>query len=703
MEYEAMPYEKTASRLESLIAQALRTEEVASATEQAALTDNQLKMVLLTPSLEAKSPKFWNAAAQEIEEYDELEGEIEGEMSKLGRHDPLRSRLEERLQTAREEVESVVLERGILPELRTILSHYLFLSYDTNFSYGTELTLSTAPGLAEVSEPTFVIPTESTAELHRLLTIIPGGSIGIAGPRGAGKTTLLESFCGKTSTTKLKGRPVLSVMANPGLAEYEVREFLFHIFSLLCQRVLELKNSSVRGARDYTDQMQTPFSKFLPKAIGWKEALACVLLGLFLVISSLLTDLLMSNSPAFFSLGLFLLILGFAGLLLQVSVRMRRQMQLGRPSATKREHDEPLVVEAHRWLLELRFQQSYSSKRMGHLKGTIAPIEAQAQAEYTVELAQNELSLPEIINGYREFIRLASEEYEILIGIDDLDKTESEEQAQTFLRKFRAVSGLAHCFYLISISETASSNFELRESPVHDEVDSFFEDIVYVDYFKNLYTARRLLVNRAVGVPAPFLDLCYCIAGERPRALVRTLRTLFEQSTSNPSENNLSKLCASLIRSDLKSKLRAASVAAQDFWLEPEATDLFNWMRRLEAMLEPDVFPQSSPQLLSAYRNLIYTVNPESAPQEEPVEIAVQRQRIALLAAELGLFLYYSVTLLEFFGYEDLDVETLRYAERSGALDNLARARQFFNTRPYDAENMITHFRNILSMAVPSS
>ncbi len=59
------------------------------------------------------------------------------------------------------------------------------------------------------------------------------------------------------------------------------------------------------------------------------------------------------------------------------------------------------------------------------------------------------------------------------------------------------------------------------------------------------------------------------------------------------------------------------------------------------------------------------------------------------------------MTLLEFFGREDLNIDTLKEAESSGALEQLAKARQFFALSPRIAESAITGFRKQYDMNVP--
>jgi hypothetical protein len=402
----------------------------------------------------------------------------------------------------------------------------------------------------------------------------------------------------------------------------------------------------------------------------------------------------------FLGLGLFLVIVGVVGGLL-VWADHARQRWLKRQRESERSRDELLVARAYDRLHGIRFQQSFTSGWSGSLKGTIAPITLEAKTDAAMTLAEKQLSLPEIMDRYRDFLTFASQEYEIIIGIDELDKLESDEAAHRFLNEIKALFGLERCFYLVSISENAMSSFERRGLPLRDVFDSSFDAIVYVDYL-NLDKAQRLLRRRVIGVPIPFSHFCHCVAGGLPRDLIRTFRDLFEEHTrSNSDESNLSALCASLIRSDLKAKLRAASIAAKDVRLEQEVDQLFESIRKLESLLEPtDCFPGNCPAVLESCRDLLPLASQELGRQTEPEEVAAKREKIASLSTELGVYLYYCATLLEFFGRRNFDMESLKAAEHSGELDQLARARQFFAISPSIAKSVISDFRKRHDMAI---
>jgi hypothetical protein len=468
--------------------------------------------------------------------------------------------LGERLKIAEQTVENAVIEKGIIRELRSIINKHLA-------SYDTSLAITTTRGLAQGFDPDQEITTKSTEKIAQLLKTMPGGSIGIAGPRGSGKSTLLRSFCGEASTAEPDGRRVVSVITTAPV-EYDAREFILHIFSSVCQRILEIKGKATRPPWDYMDEAQKPPLTFFSTLMSVREALASILLGLFLI-STLLISGILSSLSRFFSdffvgVGLFLVLLGVVALLVQVEqlLGQRRRTQLNE----QKMKDDPLAVEAYEWLREIKFQQSFSSGWAGSFKGGITPMTAEARKEAKVEFTQYQLSLPEIVDRYHEFLKLVvSQKYKVIIGIDEVDKIGSDEKAHNFLNEIKALFVIVKsCFYLISVSESAMSSFERRGLPFRDVFDSSFDVIVNADYL-DLDTAQRLLRRRVIGVPIPFLDFCHCMAGGLPRDLVRIARGLFdEQKQLNSSGNSLATLCSSLIRSDIKVKLHAVSVATTD-------------------------------------------------------------------------------------------------------------------------------------------
>jgi len=65
-----MPYNRTQSKLEDLLAKALSKEEIRDGARKADLREDVLKQKFLDPNLAERAPSIWEAAASEIEAYD---------------------------------------------------------------------------------------------------------------------------------------------------------------------------------------------------------------------------------------------------------------------------------------------------------------------------------------------------------------------------------------------------------------------------------------------------------------------------------------------------------------------------------------------------------------------------------------------------------------------------------------------------------
>jgi hypothetical protein len=67
----------------------------------------------------------------------------------------------------------------------------------------------------------------------------------------------------------------------------------------------------------------------------------------------------------------------------------------------------------------------------------------------------------------------------------------------------------------------------------------------------------------------------------------------------------------------------------------------------------------------------------------------------------LGTYIYYSVTLLDFFK-TSLSMTDLERAEKDGSLDRLARARQALSINPGITRGLVNRFRESQHMEVPN-
>ena len=168
----------------------------------------------------------------------------------------------------------------------------------------------------------------------------------------------------------------------------------------------------------------------------------------------------------------------------------------------------------------------------------------------------------------------------MVIGIDELDKIESDATANQFLNEIKGVFGITGCFFLVSVSEEALSNFARRDTRIRDVFDSAFDEIIHVRQ-PTLEESRRILAGRRDCPPVPFQALCHVLSGGLPRDLIRLTRTLVSLRAEN-HEIGLQQAARSLIGVEVAARRRAGIVAARSLTLEPHSAPSLEWLEGLD-------------------------------------------------------------------------------------------------------------------------
>jgi hypothetical protein len=305
-------------------------------------------------------------------------------------------------------------------------------------------------------------------------------------------------------------------------------------------------------------------------------------------------------------------------------------------------------------------------------------------------LAENQMSLPQIVSHYTNFIQKLSLYMVLLIGIDEMDKLRSDESAERFLNEIKVIFGLKDVFYIISVSENAMSSFERRGLPFRDVFDSSFDKIVCLDYLDQ-EGAKQLMWKRVIGLPIPFLSLCYCMSGGLARDLIRISRDMLELIPTG-QKKPLSEVTRSLIMEDLKAKLRAVSISAKSISLEPDKTQFLNEVHQLGRIL--DQSDLSLGNLLGVLNSdcfkLFCSIEGKGDRSDDANE---KHQKIAMIKEELKIYFYFSFTLLDFF--EEGNRDSIEDAFSKGRFNLLAEARQNLAIGPCISQSLITEFRNL--------
>lgn len=603
-----------------------------------------------------------------------------------------RERELERAQERHEEVLkteiTAAVRRAINARLRTLKT--TFAVHDTE-------------GLKELSNPQREVPTAATEQLFRLMTSLKGGSIGLSGPRGCGKTTLMHSFATGRSVLPSDRDPSASAPQRErrGLVVgapvgYDAREFVLHLYARVCERIIDPQGTAVSVPA--ADQLKSARAKTYARLLIAAAIVAAVAGTLLLTIGRALPA-----GPAetgYLALGGAVLSL-YVGCILFISSDRERANRIGewltehapllfgatKGSTPSVPRPKPETGAARR-LQEIRFQQTLAYGWTGTLS---VPLGSRLGTESKMSLARSAWTLPEVVDSFRDYIADLTKSYYLVIGIDEMDKMNSEEEAKKFLNNIKGVFGVAGCFYLVSVSEDAMSGFERRGLPFRDVFDSSFDALQRIDYL-TLNGSRDVLESRVTGLPIPYQCLCHVLSGGLPRDLIRVARALVHAQSACQAIA-MPHLCGTIVTTELRSKAVAAGVAARGA-VGAHREWVLGWLQG------QDVHGLSSDVLRERYDELaqsgMLTILGDTPAERQLHDVAL----------ETAVFGYYCATLLDFFSVASKLTGFLADGDQlsvnaGSALATLARARQRFALSPRLAWSDVSTFRSQVDWLEP--
>jgi hypothetical protein len=556
-------------------------------------------------------------------------------------------------------------------------------------SYETKLSYTDSSGLAEVDDSAREIPTGARDRLLRLMESMPGGAIGLSGSRGAGKTTLMRSLC--RSEKNGSDAPVVATMVDAPVS-YDARDFVLHLFAQTCSEVLGPgRVARLRGWGRPAGIAPGPMLALLsgPQALF---GLMCSAAGLGLIAVSVLDLATSLSSPWIW--GVVLLVAGYlltgGSVVAETLKRRRAPGASARPVSTDAPEDHDVQTAAVR-LRQIWFQQSFTTGWSGSLK---APIGLEGGISGSTELAEQQLSFPEIVSLFKDFLEQVASSRQIRIGIDELDKMD-DETARRFLNEIKVVFRVPGCFFLVSISEDAMSFFERRGLPFRDVFDSSFDDVVHIPNLQ-FDLSRKLLDRRIVDLPLPFACLLHGISGGLPRDLIRSARDLVEMKEGTALE----PAAAELMRDSLRSKAVAARVAARRFHSEDHASLLIGWLERLEEMDDDPA------ELLSACGDFERAFLGRLVEIPELDELPRERLEVQSLGTQLVAFAYHAATMWQFLSrfdeadYVDRAIAADGDAGETSLVDRLAEVTQAFTADLNTVWEALSRLRTDLGLAM---
>jgi hypothetical protein len=559
---------------------------------------------------------------------------------------------------ALDEWRSAAKERSILSFLRL----RLYQIKDPGFSRKFEVF--DTGGLSQTRAQDFLVGTDALSRFRRMFRQVDGGTVILVGPRGVGKTTILEVAGGLWDQGGRRG--VVLVEGAP--VEYNARDFALHMYGRLCEETIRAIDvlSPREGSRSSLARRL-----HLPVA-SWRLGVLTVLVavGLLAVWLPIPSGRLIGVGALLLAIGLALLSSGWSPPSESVD------LEIGDGEAVDINSLRKHAIER---LGRIRFQQKYTSGWSG--KVGLAGVEAAStrSREQTYQASNH----PQILHEYRRFLLQVVEVFSgqlgrtpppVTIAVDELDRL-PRDTAHRFVAEVKAVLSppIPGCLYLMSVSDEALADLDdATPSILVNSVDS----VIRVERL-NLVDAVELLQARVVGVPRPFLWMCFCLSGGLPRELIRIARTLLELrpgSTSSRDTDDLSVLGKRLVGEEIH---RDPNVLARVVGLaaSSEAAPSLRVLMRAERS-------EAGGQEIVALVRL-------AAERSRQMNSTHHSEACALSTA------YFYATVLEVFG-GGVDEERLKETEKLPAtesLDVLAGTRSLLGRDPRLAWRRIQSFR----------
>lgn len=623
------------------------------------------------------------------------------------------------LDITRLQLMAAVSDTELLAQVRTLINH----ARQDRFGY--QYSVVGAPGLSEVYDSTNQVPTRAAAEMDDLLGRFDGASIGVAGPRGSGKSTLVRQYCDEirdvdngfendslelsrllgTNLPRPRQTDLRCFVAAP--VDYVARDFVLHLFATFCRAVI-----GRYSVRNYHLPRLIVVAFWLRRA--WRLLLS--LLWRAVVCGAAVFALVHWKHSIARSLSvpvtwveytvIAVICLGALDFAMSAAIRIRRWAR-----QVRGQEEHPLATTARQHLSRVRYLQTYTSGWSGALQ--LPWGNSGGQYSRSVAQAEQPHSYPEIIDDFRNFAReMAAEVHlknnRVFIGIDELDKIGSADQAEHFLNEIKGIFGIPHVYFMVSVSDDALTAFERRGLPLRNAFDSSFDEILPVGPL-SYDESRRLLYRRVIGLSEPYVALCHCLAGGLARDVIRAARQvvraavaitsadpppislekvedydseayLLFQSRPKREPPSLGAITAAVIQDELRRKLRAVSNVISTA-APANATDLYDTLYQIS-------------QTLTLGQPVIHIVDlMTGASDGEPAELTGP-------LLDFAAYAYYCATLQEVFT-DQLDREHIIAATSvpagPGSFDALASARATFSVDTLLAWRLITLFRKAWS------
>lgn len=567
-------------------------------------------------------------------------------------------------------------------------------------------------GLRRLQDPKLIISTKSEYRLEHLLGRMDGGSIAVTGPRGAGKSTLLRQIC---TPKKDPSSPPSIYMSAP--SEYVAREFLAELFQQICDTHLQKYDSPIaamryRGKRTRRDTMRTARRARTILRIIFRLLLASVLLTVaFWSFSKRIhfsetavrlplrqwynhavprVDSFWDKYQTWFRIGALIW-----ALLLWPGKSIRRYWKsiLRTPESVRK---------ARNYSIHLKIERTSSwgaGIGLPSVRGTSLSLNKGISEKYSP------WSLPEMVGRLREFVEDVSSPGRhyvgpLIIGIDEIDRIGSVEQAERFIGEIKSIFGIPNCFFLVSVAEDIGFIFARRTIIGQSTLEHSFDDVVVVEALE-FSEAREMLSTRVPGFTDSFVFLALALSGGLPREIIRVARRLVDINHQEATENyfpRIGDLALSVVAEDAAEVLRTSRSQLSLMSL-PESWGAIFYRLQFSIVSLRNVETQPAERM-----TVISNLCSLTAPHSSAASTAKETEEVAAARVVNGIaaFTRYAVTVVEAFDNEFFDLRVARermHGITPGSYMELAAARMELGISPKSSQSIIRNFREGIGLS----
>ncbi|WP_406452706.1 hypothetical protein OH768_11535 [Streptomyces sp. NBC_01622] len=306
-------------------------------------------------------------------------------------------------------------------------------------------------------------------------------------------------------------------------------------------------------------------------------------------------------------------------------------------------------------------------------------------------------NFPALVEEFRDLLTsianvLALRRQRVLIAIDEVDRLGSDAQALAFLAEIKAILGVRHVYYLISVAEDVGAAFVRRGLPHRDVTDSSLDDIIHVDAC-TLKEANDILEERSQDHTPHTALLAHSLSGGLLRDLLRYSLQI-EEIQAKTEAHELAHISRQLIFEELSETLAGfRTLLSKQQWTQ-DTSGILSDFRTLCGHLKSSQCACPDGPLFQALEHFAHQPAGSQSAYGDITDAARQ------LIDEAAAYSYFSLTLLEIFTAPGLDRRGEHAAAQSsyGAHERLAESRLELGISPYSARTFIAHIRKAWSL-----